>query len=1275
MSTIRNSSDSYQEMTSSDQSPQHGTGLNDSLDANQELTVTSSDQLPQYGLRVNDNLNSLETNDSYPNVTLPTTTPEESQKIPRSFFADNVDVHQREAANEYIDASMGCCLDPSSEDDDGFSLVKNIDYLDSYLNYDEIDVRSDEEESTVNHALFNSPSQHVHAEEETQHHHKMSFDPHHQFDAISRHDTISFQIMSLLDAAGAPLYCYDQLLSLLKKAAKEDGFNVKKLISRDTLMAKLVKCKQVPTIQTTVLHKQPVLRFVFKEMLQELLHTAREHLHIIVPKLDTDEVIPPETGTEHELWNTPYMERTFLMEPYHQFDPKTDIMLPLIMYMDKTGTDVNQRYPLEPLLFSLAAIPRQQRQNRRFWRHLGFIPQRKGDATADETSSSLQVYHDFLSYLLDGIRDAQRNPPTVLIRSKSAQGGIAELVERKAFLPLMLVMGDQLSQDTLCGRLKSNSGGAGRVHRSCMCSYLHIDDPSRSCQKVDPKAMKCLSTYANRSDKDVSNMMDILPSAGMSLSSKESKSLKSFLMKQRNMFRSILRHPYTTHTIKNAFEGMQFGSWSTGIHEATFDDFMHGVEAGMIAYVTEAVYDGLTQKERETVEQYTRRLLDGNRSSVSSDYPRWRLQHGFTRQTLMTSGERVGSILILCLSLQDPVVKETIQSGHSRQILKYLDLSTETPLERNQRETDSTSGQKHKKPPPPPPAPEIYLKQHMHTLDDRTIQHTLEQMRRHEFSFEIMEGLDQFQINQMVWHCSELFQNTKYPKAYPTESIDGLYTDHGTRPVIPRHIFNLVKQSMQTHPDKLIDSYRRRTINGTTPKHLLRKVNKKGEGSSAAVLTSNMDTLIIFLEYLLAYHAFCKYSWTLPYFLQQQHENIKFGNEAVVEYFLKLIYRGNNSVDSRFPKLHSQCRMAVNTFQLNTVMHVSCETGERLLKTEAKGISRTAQQRGQDSFLSQTMLRLQDRSISDSFAFYLENKNKEKVNNRIESHEIDPTRENESSGIDRPGRIHPHFIYNNTTDSVVAVDRKNTRRPPDRQSGFLDVGVRQALRKHHPQVEVFQIYNEIVLRNDSRLRASPNHATTGPWYDFANVSWNEEIIDPTTKEVVNTVTYLLPAKCLCFYTTTGTRTTTTITTEEGAIELMALVHSVDQKSKGKVPGRSDTLLTENYFMEYKRGEPVTYVVPVAAMDHCIQCFPHSPTQETIIPKPIGILCLLPRNHWAYIWMAMNDILKDASHATDSSNEASELNPLCEQEFLQKVRDRYRIVVNAKNIEDLQYRPR
>ena len=228
-----------------------------------------------------------------------------------------------------------------------------------------------------------------------------------------------------------------------------------------------------------------------------------------------------------------------------------------------------------------------------------------------------------------------------------------------------------------------------------------------------------------------------------------------------------------------------------------------------------------------------------------------------------------------------------------------------------------------------PPPPKFYLDHHMHTLeDDHAIRHTLEHMIRHGFQISLIDELDMFQINQMVWHCHDMFKSTQYPNNYPSDDMAGSYNDLGTNVIVPKEQFRIVKHALQEQPSKMFKNHRRRKVEGTTGKHFMKKTNKKGEGSSAAVLSTNMGTLTIFLEYVLCYHSFCKYSWSLPLFLQRRHENIKAENRFVIEYFQKLLYRGNNTVDSRFPKIHAQCRMSAHTEALNTVMNFCCETGE-----------------------------------------------------------------------------------------------------------------------------------------------------------------------------------------------------------------------------------------------------------------------------------------------------------------------------------------------------------
>jgi hypothetical protein len=58
----------------------------------------------------------------------------------------------------------------------------------------------------------------------------------------------------------------------------------------------------------------------------------------------------------------------------NNFDPDQDFFLALMLYGDKTGTDINQQYPLEPWMLTLVLLQLTAREYPKNWKHLGFIP-------------------------------------------------------------------------------------------------------------------------------------------------------------------------------------------------------------------------------------------------------------------------------------------------------------------------------------------------------------------------------------------------------------------------------------------------------------------------------------------------------------------------------------------------------------------------------------------------------------------------------------------------------------------------------------------------------------------------------------------------------------------------------------------------------------------------------------------------------------------------------------------------------------------------------------
>jgi hypothetical protein len=77
-----------------------------------------------------------------------------------------------------------------------------------------------------------------------------------------------------------------------------------------------------------------------------------------------------------------------------------------------------------------------------------------------------------------------------------------------------------------------------------------------------------------------------------------------------------------------------------------------------------------------------------------------------------------------------------------------------------------------------------------------------------------------------------------------------------------------------------------------------------------------------------------------------------------------------------------------------------------------------------------------------------------------------------------------------------------------------------------------------------------------------------------------------------------------------------------------VNGYSNTFLSNHYNLKYERGQPTLYSVPLASIDCAILAFPHEPQATLFNPNKRGVCVVRPRNEWAYLWIAWNDVLKE-----------------------------------------------
>jgi hypothetical protein len=202
-------------------------------------------------------------------------------------------------------------------------------------------------------------------------------------------------------------------------------------------------------------------------------------------------------------------------------------------------------------------------------------------------------------------------------------------------------------------------------------------------------------------------------------------------------------------------------------------------------------------------------------------------------------------------------------------------------------------------------------------------------------------------------------------------------------------------------------------------------------------------------------------------------------------------------------------------------------------------------------------------------------------------------------------RQQPHFIVLRETSSVFACDRKGTRVVPNNMTGTLDCMVVQKILEVEPTLDQVEVYNEVTLRDGSYVRAFPNYRGDGPWYDFVNIQWEDD---------VNGDSYLLPAQVLAFYQRNG--------------ECMAIVQSVELESDGKVPGYANSVLTTHYNMQCTRsGVPILYSVLCASIESTVLGIDHKTSSCILDRSRRTVMIVRPRNEWAYTWYVWNKHLR------------------------------------------------
>jgi hypothetical protein len=321
-------------------------------------------------------------------------------------------------------------------------------------------------------------------------------------------------------------------------------------------------------------------------------------------------------------------------------DPETQFLLPLEMYLDKTGKTTGMTsYCGEPLIWASVLLSYTIRQDHETWPVQGYINDLEKTSSAKKTLSSgrkgemgrtLRNYHKVAAAVLQSVVDCQ---------NKGGFDGyvcMGDEVRYMRIIPIFAFLkGDGKSGDAVVARY----GGKNckmRVPRLCHTSLDKLDDPLHACPWMVGEHLERL--YAGATQRAPTRELE----------------------RERRCYLQALTDT-STHVCDNAFSKLDFGYNPFGITLATPLDMMHAFESGIMPRVLNCFIASMGTTVRVAVDDLIEDMFKQLRSTIQSEFVRVNFVRGPTSLTLLSSHEWPRITFTFLLVLLSPKGRQICQ--------------------------------------------------------------------------------------------------------------------------------------------------------------------------------------------------------------------------------------------------------------------------------------------------------------------------------------------------------------------------------------------------------------------------------------------------------------------------------------------------------------------------------------------------------------------------------------------------------------------------------------
>jgi hypothetical protein len=390
-----------------------------------------------------------------------------------------------------------------------------------------------------------------------------------------------------------------------------------------------------------------IIWYDFKEQALDLIHdigiwgNLNNFKGTIDPNNPFSGRSPRSDGLLDEVVDGAWYKRTF-NECKEMAGDEDFLVLGVILYCDKTGTDVYQRAGLEPLSFTFTIFNRECRYRSEAWHVLGYVPDLEMKSSAYKTKQRLGLmgkgrpcrnYHTCLRQILCSLKKYQGKD--VPIREWIRIGD--HVAKKRLFFPIAFMIGDSQSQDKMCGRYLAYAN-VPRLCRACDVTPEQSDNPNHKCRFISMSDINELCLVALNLYKPEEYGI------GFDFGNFSEYEIKEAKLEAHENLRMKSQHMHL-----NAFHDIWLGTNTYGLLESLPHDMMHAFLHGVLMYVIEVIMSPLNPTEKYQLDTLVDEIIVPLRSSLKKEYPRCSFVHGITNLTLLTADERAGVAFVLAL--------------------------------------------------------------------------------------------------------------------------------------------------------------------------------------------------------------------------------------------------------------------------------------------------------------------------------------------------------------------------------------------------------------------------------------------------------------------------------------------------------------------------------------------------------------------------------------------------------------------------------------------------